>query len=112
MYSRVTISFPSLRSALKPFLEADLKSGENPIRTGQMFQDYYDEKCRQMRGDATNGDLQGLIWRFHIAIEENKRDANVATWSQDDINFTRYILNNVLHSFDPGSDYFRKDLIR
>jgi hypothetical protein len=93
-------------------LAEDLKNGINGERVGRLFHDFYNEQCRLKSGDNTNSDLQGLLWKFTVAVEENRLDPAIATWLPDDIDFVQYILDNVLYCMTPDSPFYRQDLIR
>ena len=94
------------------FIAKDKEKGVNPIRIGRLYSDHFAELLRRVRGDRSDADLMGIRWRFNTLVEGNRLDPNVATWSEEHVKSVEHAMNSVLHSMDPTSAFFRRDLIK
>ena len=90
----------------------DLTQKKDPIRVGRIYSEFHDEEMRHVRGDSTDSDLMGIMWRFKTNVQENKDDKDVATWDKSLVDFVEYIINVVLQSTDSRSPHFRRDLLK
>jgi len=101
-----------LRLYINVFVAKDKEKGLNPIRIGRFYSDHFGELLRRARGDQSDLDLMGIRWRFNTLVEGNRLDPNVETWSEEHVKSVEHVMNSVLHSMDPSSAFFRRDLIK